>query len=390
MTVLVTAIAVITVKEKRFENTFENNENIKIRAIVKSYAEEKTYGNEVIVEANNRKYILDIPKSVSMQYGDIVEIEGKYQSIISYKNSGVFNYKESLKKENIYGKIKLTKYKKVGKKKSIYNYFVDIKHEIKEKIANSFNRQTSSIMVALLLGDKGDIDNKIKEYIQENGLSHLLAISGMHISCLILIFQKLLDFISEDNRQKKIAIILILTIFGLIIGFVASAMRAIIMAILAITAKLFYRKNNYLIDISIASLLILFYNPYYLVDSGFQLSFVATIGIIYFFPRLNKFKFKNKFVKYFFEIFLVTISVVITIFPLTIYFLQLILNKKNEKPTINLELINHQDFTNTFINGKASGGNESQYNSIFNKNNQINIYNSSPSSLKSIGNNILN
>ena len=66
------------------------------------------------------------------------------------------------------------------------------------------------------------------------------------------------------------------------------------------------------------------------------------------------------------------------------------LNKKNEKPTINLELINHQDFTNTFINGKASGGNESQYNSIFNKNNQINIYNSSPSSLKSIGNNILN
>ena len=110
MTVLVTAIAVITVKEKRFENTFENNENIKIRAIVKSYAEEKTYGNEVIVEANNRKYILDIPKSVSMQYGDIVEIEGKYQSIISYKNSGVFNYKESLKKENIYGKIKLTKY----------------------------------------------------------------------------------------------------------------------------------------------------------------------------------------------------------------------------------------------------------------------------------------
>ena len=60
------------------------------------------------------------------------------------------------------------------------------------------------------------------------------------------------------------------------------------------------------------------------------------------------------------------------------------LNKKNDKPTINLDLINHQDFTNTFINGNMIGGNESQYNSIFNKNNPLNIYNSSPSSLKSL------
>ena len=58
------------------------------------------------------------------------------------------------------------------------------------------------------------------------------------------------------------------------------------------------------------------------------------------------------------------------------------LNKKIDKPNINLDLINHQDFSNTFINGNIIGGNESQYNSIFNKNNPI--YNSSPSSMKSI------
>ena len=58
------------------------------------------------------------------------------------------------------------------------------------------------------------------------------------------------------------------------------------------------------------------------------------------------------------------------------------LNKKIDKPNINLDLINHQDFTNTFINGNMIGGNESQYNSIFNKNNPI--YNYSPSSMKSI------
>ena len=62
----------------------------------------------------------------------------------------------------------------------------------------------------------------------------------------------------------------------------------------------------------------------------------------------------------------------------------LTLNNKFEKPNINLDLINHQDFTNTVLNGNIIGGNESQYNSIFNKNNQLNMCNSSPSSLKSI------
>ena len=59
-------------------------------------------------------------------------------------------------------------------------------------------------------------------------------------------------------------------------------------------------------------------------------------------------------------------------------------NKKNENGSINLEFINHQDFTNTVINGNIIGGNESQYNTFFNKNNPLNIYNSSPSSMKSI------
>ena len=59
------------------------------------------------------------------------------------------------------------------------------------------------------------------------------------------------------------------------------------------------------------------------------------------------------------------------------------INKKIEKPNINLDLINRQDFTNTIINGNIVGGNESQYNSIFNKNNALNMYNSSPSSMKS-------
>lgn len=115
-------------------------------------------------------------------------------------------------------------------------------------------------------------------------------------------------------------LISILIFYGLIIGFIPSAIRAIIMAILAISSKLFYRRNNSLTDISIASLIILIYNPYYLIDVGFLLSFGATIGIIYIFPKINKINFKNKVIRYIFETFAVSLAVNIAIFPIIIYF----------------------------------------------------------------------
>lgn len=142
----------------------------------------------------------------------------------------------------------------------------------------------------------------------------------MHVSCIILISQKILDKISKNNNKKKIILIILLTIYGLIIGFIASAIRAIIMANLILIAKLIHRKNNKFIDICIACLIIIIYNPYYIIDSGFLLSFGATIGIIYIFPKINKIKTKNKFIKYFLEIFVVSIAVNISIFPIIIYF----------------------------------------------------------------------
>lgn len=176
------------------------------------------------------------------------------------------------------------------------------------------------MLKALIIGEKSQIDNNIKENFQNNGLSHILAISGMHISCIIIIFQKILDKITKNNKIKKIFTVIILSIYGLIIGFLSSAIRAIIMTNLAIISKLFYRKNNQLIDICIACLIIIIYNPYYIIDSGFLLSFGATIGIIYIFPKINKIQIKNKFLKYFFEIFIVSIAVNIAIFPIMIYF----------------------------------------------------------------------
>lgn len=328
ITILISNIIIIK-KENKFQNIYKNINEIEVIAVIKSQIQEKEYGNqfeiEILKNSQNKQTIrtklivIDDSKN-DLKYGDIIKIKGKYQKIISYKNSGVFNYEKYLKKENIFGKIKAQNIEKIGRKSDPYKIFIQINQKIKNKIGRNFTSKSSSILKALLIGDKTELDTTIKENFQNNGLSHILAISGMHISCIILISQKILDKISKNNNKKKITLIILLTIYGLIIGFIPSAVRAIIMANLAILSKLIHRKNNKLIDILVACLIIIIYNPYYIIDSGFLLSFGATIGIIYIFPKINKIQIKNKFIKYFFEIFLISIAVNISIIPIIIYF----------------------------------------------------------------------
>ena len=246
-------------------------------------------------------------------------LNGTFQKVKAYKNLGVFNYAQSLKKKNIYGTIKVKNYEKIGHKLSWYNFLASINYKLKNKISTHFENKTSSILIALLFGDKGEIENDVRYNIQENGLSHIFAISGMHVSCIILFLQKSLDVLSEDKRKKQYTIIVSLIIYSLIIGFMASSMRAVVMTIMAITAKLVYRHNDNLTGMSIASLIILIVNPYYLIDSGFILSFAATIGIIYIHPKIKKVKTNSKIIRYLLDIFTVGLAVNITIFPISIY-----------------------------------------------------------------------
>lgn len=315
-------------KEKTFEIAYSNIDKIEVIATIESCIQETEHGIKFkikILDSQNKqikktKLIAISDKNTELEYGDIIKITGEYQDIVSYKNKGVFNYKESLKKENIYGKIKIEKIEKVGKLNNPYKIFIQINESIKSKIDRCFQKEYGGVLKALIIGDKSNLSSETKNNFQNNGLSHILAISGMHISLILLISQKVIQKISNYNRKNKKILVSILIFYCLIIGFIPSAIRAVIMSILAICSKLFYRKNNSLTDICIAILFILIYNPYYLIDSGFLLSFGATIGIIYVFPRINKIKFKSKILKYIFETFMVSLAVNIAIFPIVIYF----------------------------------------------------------------------
>lgn len=324
--IIVVTIGYLNIKNK--ENNFNNKykDTNKIEAIVKvksnikesEYSKSftgkvlKSYSRENIT---NTKLNIKFNSNIQLNKGDIVKLIGEYEDTNYYKNEGNFNYRNYLKKDNIYGNLKVSKIEIVKKNNNIIN---NLNIQIKEKIKNNYSNQTANFIETIILGDKTNLSDIVKEEFSNSGLSHLLAISGMHIAIIILISNAILDHIIKNYKIKNILLLIIIIIYATIINLSSSSARAIIMAILHIISKLIYKKDNFLVNISLASLILLIINPYNLIDSGFQLSFIASLGIVIILPKIEKLELKNKILKYIYVSLLVSISANILILPIII------------------------------------------------------------------------
>ena len=313
----ITGIIVIQNKENKFKNTYTNLSNIKAVATIENKGLEKEYGTEYIIKINQNNTKLKMrTKQTSLNIGDIITVEGQYQTNASYKNEGVFNYQNYLKKENIYGTIEPTTIEKINKKTNIKTLIKNISTNLKNKFRKNFSKQTAEYFNAIILGDKTELDKQIKENFQMGGISHLLAISGMHINFIVIIVTYIIGKITKDNRLKKKLTILSLILYAIIIDFSPSAIRAIIMANMHILSILLLRPDNFLINISLSSFILLIKNPYYIIDSGFLLSFTATISIVYIFKKIATHTFKNKLLQKIYESIMLSVSANILILPI--------------------------------------------------------------------------
>ena len=318
LTIIISS-GIIIFNENKFDNIYKNNEQIETFAIVlqdlKCDENYKTYK----IKIDNNFFIFRTPVDDSYNYGDFIYICGRFQIPRSYKNHGTFYYYNYKKKKKIYGNINADQIKFIKNKKLISKLFYNLNFMINKKLSNNFKNEESSILKALILGNKDDLSDELKFCIRENGLSHIIAISGMHVECIIIVVQSILNIFTKDKKLKKILILIIIIFYSLIIGFKVSAIRAIILSSIGIVAQLVYLKKNDFISLNFASFLILLYNPYCLFDSGFILSFSASIGVLYVYKIVNKYNIKNMIIKYFFDIFLISICVIITILPIMIF-----------------------------------------------------------------------
>lgn len=259
----------------------------------------KTYELKVH-KINNKKispkkfsFIVD-KKQKDLEYGACIYCTGEYIKPNSRRNFKGFSYENYLKTKKNYGTIRA-----IEKSKTKYKNRISIvrrlSYRLKMKIINStgtiFTKEEEGVVLGIILGNTENITDETKDAFSGSSLSHLLAVSGAHISYIVL---GLTTFFRKLRIPKKINYILtaILLIFYLfVIGFTASATRAVIMTIFLLLQIVFCRKQDLATTISFSLCIILLENPYKILDVGLLLSYLGTLGIIIIF---NKIKSKDK------------------------------------------------------------------------------------------------
>lgn len=223
--------------------------------------------------------------NLDFKYGEKVKIEGTFEEPSVNTNYKGFNYKEYLKTLKIYGTINLKSKNMIeyNSKDQLFILSNNLASKIKENINKYFSKEVAGIINGILLGDKSKIDGDVIENFSESNISHILAVSGMHVAYLTLIF----NFIFEKlcgRRKANIITSLILIMYMFITGFSPSVVRASISGILLLLAEIFYRKSDTWENIGLSLFIILIYNPFLIKNASVLLSFGGTIGIV----MLNK------------------------------------------------------------------------------------------------------
>ena len=336
-------IGIINVKQidskyERFYEEIEKVEEVKVEAIVLERMKEKdyseTYEIQVLRINGSEKYkdikiILNLRKSkskncIDLECGDYIIANGKFKIPSESRNYGGFNYKEYLKGNKIYGTLNVGDINIIKKNAgNVINRIVNyLQVSIKTNIGIVLQEETRELCVGILIGIRNDLSQDIENNFKESNLTHMLAVSGSHITYIILGLTILLN--KANNKCSKIVTVLFLLFFMALTNFTASVVRACIMGILMLVSKLVYKKIDTWNSLSLSCLIILFLNPYIILNIGFQLSFGGTIGIILLNKKMSdyikkKVKVKNKISNYIIDALVVTVSANIIIIPIMAY-----------------------------------------------------------------------
>jgi competence protein ComEC len=268
--------------------------------------------------------------SGKLNYGSTIMIFGSPDMPPLPSNPGEFNYRRYLQMNNIYFQFYLNDEQDYmilqDVRGSTWQHYIiqPVRNKIITILNNTVPPPTVDVLKALILGERQDIDRPIMESFQKSGVIHVLAISGLHVGFILLIFLMIFSILNLRYRLKIILTLVFLFIFVVLVDFKVPVLRASIMATIYFLAELTERRGNSMNIIGLAGLLILAFDPKQLFQAGFQFSFVAVGSILYGYPRLSKllprpgqYQWASVFNKFIGHPFIVSFAAVLGTTPLT-------------------------------------------------------------------------
>lgn len=287
--------------------------------VAKEPEKKDNYQNVAAKTREGIKILLRTGVNADINYGEELEIS----CILKIpENKGGFDYRMYLAKDKIYYLCQNAKFSKTGK--NFGNKFYSAILKLKNKMENNVNRAVpypeSALANGLIFGGSGDLPKQLKENFSRTGMTHIVAVSGYNVTIIAEYLIWFFIFIGFWRKQAFWFAIFGIILFIAMIGFPSSAVRAGVMGVLLLWAMKNGRLASSWNAIIFAGAAMLLINPLLLRwDIGFQLSFLATIGIISFSPFWEKYFVRKNRALGLTEIFFLTLSAQIFVLPVIIY-----------------------------------------------------------------------
>lgn len=309
--------AEIVIKEK-LKNTINNDRYV---AIIIELNDKKSYG----------KIILNIRKDSLMpilEMGSHLKVFGSFYKNRKPNNPNQFDYGKYLENQQIYAQVYADASNiKIGSQldKTISFYASKLRNRIIQNLEkNHFKKSELSVVVALVLGQQQDISQEVIRDYQYAGAIHVLSVSGLHVGCILLFINFLLKRIPNNKKGSIIKLIIVISslwMFGVLAGLAPSVVRSVTMFSFVALGMFLRRSVNIYHTLVVSALLILLFQPSFLFDIGFQLSYIALFFIVWLQPLLASiWTPKYKLVNYIWEIITVSFAAQIGTLPLSIYY----------------------------------------------------------------------
>ena len=308
----------ISLKEKLKFSEFNNRFVAKVKRI-----DNKNASGKIIL--NIRK---DSSNIKNLEIGALLKIKASFIKNKPVKNPNQFDYGKYLENQNIYAQVYCDaddiEISSIVDK-NIWFYTAKFRTTIIQNLEkNGFSKKELAVIVALILGQQQDISLEILQDYQFAGAVHILSVSGLHVGFILLFVGYLLKPFPNTKKwklNKLIIVILSLWLFGFVAGLAPSVLRSVVMFSFVAIGRYLGRGVNIYNTLLVSAIIILLFQPSFLFDVGFQLSYVSLFFIIWLQPLLeNIWEPKNKFSKFFWEIITVSFAAQIGAMGLSIYY----------------------------------------------------------------------
>jgi competence protein ComEC len=267
--------------------------------------------------------------STNLHYGDMILVSGALRPVPATSNPDAFNYRQYLQNQGIYFQLFVEpeqwKYVGIGEHNPIKagaelcrNEFLDVFRLF------GIEGQEFALAAALLLGSRDFLEKETEKEFSNAGAVHVLSVSGLHVGIMYVVIDKLLFFLKRGRISRKlhhVLIILCIWAYAFISGLPSSVIRAAMMFSLVAAGNMMKRNpENYNI-LAVAAFLQLLIDPFEITRVGFQLSYLAVLGIFAFYKPLNELiSPKNGLAAWTWSIIAVSIAAQLVTFPLGSYY----------------------------------------------------------------------